>query len=213
MLNSWLTFYLFTFGCTDSLLLCTLFSMAASAGYCSLQHTGSHCGGVSCCGAQVLGAWASSAVAAHSVNCGSWALEHRRNSVAHRLSCCLWDLFGSGIEPVSTALVGRFLTTGPPRKSLWLSFKETVKLYSKVSCITLDSQQCLGCQTLFKLVTVVVCSCILRFKSVCLMSDDAEYLFMWSFTIHTSLMRYFYQSILPFFYFLIFFHLFLLVGG
>ena len=29
----------------------------------------------------------------------------------------MWDLPGQGIEPVSSALTGRFLTTGPPRKS------------------------------------------------------------------------------------------------
>ena len=29
----------------------------------------------------------------------------------------MWDLLGPGIEPVSHALAGRFLTTGPPGKS------------------------------------------------------------------------------------------------
>ena len=28
----------------------------------------------------------------------------------------MWDLPGAGIEPVSPALVGEFLTTGPPGK-------------------------------------------------------------------------------------------------
>ena len=37
----------------------------------------------------------------------------------------MWDLLGPGMEPGSAALAGRFLTTGPPRKSsiyyfLWL---------------------------------------------------------------------------------------------
>ena len=36
------------------------------------------------------------------------------------LPCSMWDLLGPGIEPVSSALAGRFLTTGPPAKSLAL---------------------------------------------------------------------------------------------
>ena len=30
----------------------------------------------------------------------------------------MWDLPGAGLEPVSPALAGRFLTTAPPGKSL-----------------------------------------------------------------------------------------------
>ena len=40
--------------------------------------------------------------------------------VAHRLSCSatkMWDLPGPGLEPVSPALTGGFLTTAPPGKS------------------------------------------------------------------------------------------------
>ena len=33
------------------------------------------------------------------------------------LPCGMWDLPGPGIEPVSPTLAGRFLSTGPPRKS------------------------------------------------------------------------------------------------
>ena len=36
--------------------------------------------------------------------------------------CNMWDLSRPGIEPMSAALAGRYLTTGPPRKSLFLSF-------------------------------------------------------------------------------------------
>ena len=54
----------------------------------------------SSCGAQVLGAWASGVA----VSCGTWALLHQS----------MWDLPGPGMEPVSSALAGRFLTTGPP---------------------------------------------------------------------------------------------------
>ena len=48
--------------------------------------------------------------------------------VEHRLSNCgaqgylprgMWDLPGSGIEPMSPALQGRFLTTRPPVKPLF----------------------------------------------------------------------------------------------
>ena len=52
------------------------------------------------CGAQVLGAWALGVA----VSCGAWAL----------LLQSMWDLPGPGMEPVSSALAGRFLTTGPP---------------------------------------------------------------------------------------------------
>ena len=40
-------------------------------------------------------------------------------SMAHRLSCCssVWYLSGPGIKPMFPALQGRFVTTGPPRKS------------------------------------------------------------------------------------------------
>ena len=43
--------------------------------------------------------------------------------VAHRFSCSrARDLPGSGIEPVSLASQGRFLTTGPPQKSHYSCF-------------------------------------------------------------------------------------------
>ena len=50
----------------------------------------------------------------------AWALGMQALVVlTHKLSCLhsMWDLPGQGIEPVSSALPGRFLTTGPPRKS------------------------------------------------------------------------------------------------
>ena len=41
-----------------------------------------------------------------------------------QLLCSMWDLPGTGLEPVSPALAGRFLTTAPPGKPfpLFLSF-------------------------------------------------------------------------------------------
>ena len=60
--------------------------VVASGGYSWLRcmgttlHCGalaSHCGGFSCCGAQVLGSWALVVVAHGLSSCGPWALEHR----------------------------------------------------------------------------------------------------------------------------------------
>ena len=46
--------------------------------------------------------------------------------MVHRISCsaAMWDLPGSGIEPVSPALAGRFFTTEPPEKPLIIFYKE-----------------------------------------------------------------------------------------
>ena len=42
------------------------------------------------------------------------------------LLCGMWDLPGPGIEPVSPALAGRFLTTGPPGSPHLLSFRNHI---------------------------------------------------------------------------------------
>ena len=60
----------------------------------------SHCSGFSCCRAWTLDAQAS-VVVAHGL----------------KLLCGTWDLPGPGIEPLSPALAGGFLTTVPPGKS------------------------------------------------------------------------------------------------
>ena len=62
-----------------------------------------------------------SVAAAHGLgvnSCGSRTLEHRLGScgMLAQLLCSIWDLPGSGIEPVSPALAGRFFTTKPPGK-------------------------------------------------------------------------------------------------
>ena len=51
-------------------------------------------------------------------SCGSRALERSLSSRGARayLLHGMWDLPGPGIEPVSPALAGRFLTTVPPGK-------------------------------------------------------------------------------------------------
>ena len=51
-------------------------------------------------------------------SCGSWALERRLSSCGARAQLLrgMWDLPGPGLEPVSPALAGGFLTTVPPGK-------------------------------------------------------------------------------------------------
>ena len=48
------------------------------------------------------------------------AAEHELSSVGARAQVPhgMWNLPGPGIEPMSPALVGGFLTTGPPQKSV-----------------------------------------------------------------------------------------------
>ena len=84
----------------------------------------SHCGGFSCCRARALGAQASVVVAHGLSSCGSRALERRLSSCGARtqLLRSMWDLPGPGLEPVSPALAGGFLTTVPPGKSLHFLF-------------------------------------------------------------------------------------------
>ena len=80
----------------------------------------SHCRGFSCCGAWALGAWDSVVVVHGLSSCGSRALEHRLSSCgawAYSL-CGMWDRPGPGLEPVSPALAGGFLTTVPPGSPL-----------------------------------------------------------------------------------------------
>ena len=51
-------------------------------------------------------------------HCGSRALERRLSSCGawDNLLRGMWNLPGPGIEPMSPALAGRFLTTAPPGK-------------------------------------------------------------------------------------------------
>ena len=88
------------------------FSSCSEGGYSSLWCTdfslrwllflwsvGSRHAGFSSCGSRALEGKLSS--------CGTWALLLRS----------MWDLPGPGLEPVSPALAGEFLTTAPPGKS------------------------------------------------------------------------------------------------
>ena len=86
----------------------------------------SHCSGFSFCGAWALGTQASVVVARGLSSCGSWALQHWLSSCgtwAYLLNS-MWDLPRPGVEPVSPALAGGFLTTVPPGKSLFWYLNE-----------------------------------------------------------------------------------------
>ena len=98
--------YLFIYGCVGSLLLRagSLWLWRAGATLrCGAR--ASQCSGFSCCGARALGAWAS-VVVAHGLSC----------------SAACGNVPGPGLEPVSPALAGRFLTTAPPGKPCILFF-------------------------------------------------------------------------------------------
>ena len=72
------------------------------------------------CGAWALGTWASVVVACGLSSCGLRALERRLSSCGAWASLLysMWDLPGPGLEPVSPALAGGFLTTVWPGKPL-----------------------------------------------------------------------------------------------
>ena len=118
-------YYLFIFGCVGSSLLRVGFPQLRRVGAtlcCGAQ--ASYCHGFSCCGARALGARAS-VVASHRLSsCGSRALERRLSScdTQAQLLCGMWGLPRPGLEPVSPALAGGFLTTAPPGKSPVIQF-------------------------------------------------------------------------------------------
>ena len=83
----------------------------------------SPCSGFSCCRVWALGHVDFS-------GCSMWAQRMQLQGLEHRLSSCdawayllhsMWDHPGPGIEAVSLALAGRFLTTEPPLKPLILN--------------------------------------------------------------------------------------------
>ena len=80
-----------------------------------------------------LGAWTRGHMDFSS--CSSWVPEHRFSSFSAwaLFLCSMWDLPGPGIEPMSPALAGSFLSTVPAGKSLdWLQFSSVSQ-----SCLTL----------------------------------------------------------------------------
>ena len=118
-------FFFFFLGCVGSLR--AGFLVVSRRGYSSLR-----CGGFFYCGAWALGAQASVVAARRLSSCSTWALECAgfsscgSRAVERRLSSCgtwaqllcsMWDLPRPGLEPVSPALAGGFLTAAPPGKS------------------------------------------------------------------------------------------------
>ena len=95
--------YLFVFSCAGSSLLLRLLSLLRCTGF-SLQWP----------------LWLRSISSRTHVfqYCGSRALEQRFNSCGTWVPLLpgMWDLLGSGIEPVSTASAGRFFITEPRGK-------------------------------------------------------------------------------------------------
>ena len=73
-----------------------------------LWSMGSRHAGFSSCSTWAQQLWHTGSRACRLSSCGPWA----------QLLCGTWDLPGPGIEPVSPALAGGFLTTAPPGKSL-----------------------------------------------------------------------------------------------
>ena len=108
---------------------CGLSLVAASRGYSSLQCTGFSL-------RWLLLLWSTGFRHAGFSSCGLWALEHRLSSCGAQaqLLCGTWDLPGPGLEPVSPALAGGFLTTAPPGKSRMCSFDNRVSMNSSENC-------------------------------------------------------------------------------
>ena len=107
-------------GCVGSSLLYMGFLQLQRLGATIRHGAGAFCcHGFSYCRARALGMWASVVVCRLS-SCGSQALESRLSSCGAwaQLLCSMWYLPGPGLEPMSLALAGRFLTTAPPEKSL-----------------------------------------------------------------------------------------------
>ena len=61
----------------------------------------------------------------------------------------MWDLSGPGLEPMSPALTGRFLTTAPPGKSRCLVFSYGYTLVT-ITTIKTYSGPCLSSQDTFQ---------------------------------------------------------------
>ena len=128
-------FVLFIFGCFGSSLLGAGFSLVvASSGYSLLW----------CTGFSLQRLLLSRSTGSRRVgfsSCGSRAIERRLSSCGARaqLLHSMWDLPRPGIEPVSPALAGGFLTTEPLGKSVkdLLNFKYPVLAFSTEMSLTL----------------------------------------------------------------------------
>ena len=108
-------YYLFIFGCAESLLLLRLFSRCHKQG---LLFVAMCIAVASLVGERRLEGVRASVVVGHGlISCGSQTLEHRLNSCGPRASSLwgVWDLLPrSAIESGSPATAGGFFTTEPP---------------------------------------------------------------------------------------------------
>ena len=114
----YLFIYLFIFGLSWVFIAVRgPFLVAASRGYSTLR-----CAGFSLRWLLLLRSMGSRHAGFSS--CGSRALERRLSSCGTwaQLLHGMWDLPRPGLEPTSPALAGRFLTTAPPGKSLFVLF-------------------------------------------------------------------------------------------
>ena len=70
-------------------------------------------------------------------SCGSWPLGHMLNScgVQAWLLHSMWDLSGSGIELMPTALAGRFFITESPRKTLQMFILQMIIQLCMCVCV------------------------------------------------------------------------------
>ena len=139
-LSFFLSIYLLI-GCAGSSLLRELFSNCGE--WRLLSSCGArapHCSGFSCHRAQALECVGSAVLV-------PWALGHQLNG------CCtpawlphsMWDLPGSGTEPVSPALAGRFCTTKPPGKPLsWVLILRVLTLGACLAFLVLAHPLGLG---------------------------------------------------------------------
>ena len=104
-------------GHAGSSLLLAGYLVAASGIYSSLRVWASHYGGFSCFRVQAL----------------------ERSGpvvVVHGLSCIMWDLPRPGLEPVSPAMAGGFVTNEPQGKSLF--FLNNL-VFQKMPCLWLET--------------------------------------------------------------------------
>ena len=101
-----LSFILFLGFARSSLLLCGLSLVAVSEGQSPVVAWASHCSGFSCCRTWALGLLGFSSCTMQASRC-AWSQWLRG----------MWNLPRAGMEPVSPALAGRFLSTELPEKS------------------------------------------------------------------------------------------------
>ena len=84
-----------------------------------------------CCRAQALGTRASVVVARGLSSCGLLALKLRLSNCGPQVYLLhgMWDLPRPGLEPMSPALAGGFLTTAPPGKPSLVSDLSSLFLF------------------------------------------------------------------------------------